>query len=158
MNIRRISFRLGITAALVIGSLLVSPLIGPIEISLADLFGGTLSESQRMIFYDIRLPRVLLGFLAGGSLAVSGLVFQALLRNPLATPFTLGIASGASLGSAVYMQLGAAWTLFGLGGGTWLAALTARRSRPDRRVRAGMRTCPWNLLKRNPCSRPRGGT
>lgn len=121
MNIRRISFRLCITAALVIGSLLVSPLIGPIEISLADLFGGTLSESQRMIFYDIRLPRVLLGFLAGGSLAVSGLVFQALLRNPLATPFTLGIASGASLGSAVYMQLGAAWTLFGLGGGTWLA-------------------------------------
>lgn len=121
MNIRRISFRLCITAALVIGSLLVSPLIGPIEISLADLFGGTLNESQRMIFYDIRLPRVLLGFLAGGSLAVSGLVFQALLRNPLATPFTLGIASGASLGSAVYMQLGAAWTLFGLGGGTWLA-------------------------------------
>lgn len=121
MNIRRVSVRLSITALLVIGALLWAPLVGPVKISLADLFAGTLSESQRTIFYDIRLPRVLLGFLAGGSLAVSGLVFQALLRNPLATPFTLGIASGASLGSAVYLHLGGAWALFGLTGGTWLS-------------------------------------
>lgn len=125
MNIQRILVRLSVTAVLVIGALLLAPMIGPVKISFADLFGGTLSESQRTILYDIRLPRVLLGFMAGGALAVSGLVFQALLRNPLATPFTLGIASGASLGSAVYLHLGAGWALLGLSGGTWYSFVGA---------------------------------
>ncbi|MFQ5607700.1 MAG: FecCD family ABC transporter permease [Candidatus Zixiibacteriota bacterium] len=121
MNIGRLAPRLIVTAVLVIAALLLAPLIGPTHIPLSDLFTGSLSEGQRTIFYDIRLPRVLLGFLAGGSLAVSGLVFQALLRNPLATPFTLGVASGASLGSALFIHLGVSWALLGLSGGTWLA-------------------------------------
>ncbi|MCB0297028.1 MAG: iron chelate uptake ABC transporter family permease subunit, partial [Calditrichaeota bacterium] len=46
-----------------------------------------------LIFFRIRLPRIFLGVLTGASLAVAGVVFQALLRNPLATPYTLGVAS-----------------------------------------------------------------
>ena len=65
---------------------------------------------EQMILLHLRLPRVLLAFLAGGGLAVAGMVYQALFRNPLATPYTLGLASGASLGAAMV-------TLFGLGVG-----------------------------------------
>ncbi len=61
---------------------------------------------------DIRLGRVVLSFLTGAALAVSGGVFQGLLRNPLADPFTLGISSGAACGAALALGLG--WTLPGL--------------------------------------------
>ncbi|HSG99569.1 MAG TPA: iron ABC transporter permease [candidate division Zixibacteria bacterium] len=110
--------------AVMVGALAVTaalPLFGTVDISLSELFGGALSDSQRTIFFDVRLPRVALGFLAGGALAVAGLVFQSLLRNPLATPFTLGVASGASLGSALYIHAGVSWAVLGLSGGTWFA-------------------------------------
>ena len=68
------------------------------------------------IFWKIRVPRVCVAFLAGAALAVSGMAFQAIFRNPLATPFTLGVASGASLGAAVYMRLGLAIGVFGISG------------------------------------------
>jgi iron complex transport system permease protein len=50
------------------------------------------------IIWNLRLPRVLLAFIVGGSLSVSGAVVQSVLRNPLASPYTLGVSSGASLG------------------------------------------------------------
>ncbi len=53
------------------------------------------------IFWTFRVPRVLFGLLAGGCLAVAGMVFQSVFRNPLATPFTLGMASGAALGASI---------------------------------------------------------
>ena len=52
-----------------------------------------------MIVLDIRLPRILLGILVGASLSVAGASFQALLRNPLADPYVLGVSSGAALGA-----------------------------------------------------------
>ncbi len=58
-----------------------------------------LSEQQRSIFYDIRLPRILLGACVGASLAVAGAGLQALLRNPLAEPYLLGVSNGAALGT-----------------------------------------------------------
>jgi iron complex transport system permease protein len=61
---------------------------------------------QAEILWKLRIPRVVLALLAGSGLAVSGMVFQAMFRNPLATPFTLGVSSGASLGAAVYIFLG----------------------------------------------------
>ena len=57
------------------------------------------------IFWQLRLPRVLLGLLAGAGLAVSGLGFQTLFRNELAEPYTLGIASGAALGAVLALRL-----------------------------------------------------
>ena len=60
---------------------------------------------------ELPLPRLLIGTLAGAALAVAGAMFQALFRNPLASPYTLGISSGASLGAAVVMVVtgGAVW-------------------------------------------------
>jgi ABC-type Fe3+-siderophore transport system, permease component len=65
------------------------------------------------VFWRLRLPRTVAAFLAGAGLSVSGLVFQALFRNPLATPFTLGVSSGAALGASLYFRLGAVAALFG---------------------------------------------
>ena len=64
------------------------------------------------IVLRVRLPRVLLGALVGASLAVSGVLFQALLRNPLADPYVLGVSGGALVGGILVMSLGAS---FGLG-------------------------------------------
>ncbi|TLY42580.1 MAG: iron ABC transporter permease [Nitrospirae bacterium] len=62
--------------------------------------------SSSVILLQVRLPRVLLGFMVGGSLAGVGVGLQALLRNPLADPYVLGISSGAALGAAVAILFG----------------------------------------------------
>ncbi|MGA6829016.1 FecCD family ABC transporter permease [Nitrospira sp. NS4] len=64
-----------------------------------------------VILLQVRLPRVLMGFLVGGSLAAVGVTLQALLRNPLADPYVLGVSSGAALGAAVTMLLGIGTTM-----------------------------------------------
>ena len=66
------------------------------------------SDSTSVILFHVRMPRVLLAFFVGGSLAMVGVALQALLRNPLADPFVIGISSGAALGAAIAL-------LFGLG-------------------------------------------
>jgi len=68
------------------------------------------------IYWDLRVPRVLASFLAGSSLAVCGMAFQAIFRNPLATPFTLGVSSGASLGAALAVWSGFHFSFLGLSG------------------------------------------
>jgi iron complex transport system permease protein len=81
---------------------------------LAVLSGGG-EPIARDIVVSLRLPRVLLGVLVGGGLAVAGATFQALLRNPLAEPYILGISGGASVGAVLVLSLGwagaASWTL-----------------------------------------------
>ncbi|EKF19627.1 FecCD family ABC transporter permease [Nitratireductor pacificus] len=67
---------------------------------------GVLSERDRIIVMDIRLPRILLGSLVGAALAVSGAVMQGLFRNPLADPGIVGVASGAGLGAITVIVLG----------------------------------------------------
>jgi iron complex transport system permease protein len=67
-----------------------------------------ISEPTSVILLHVRMPRVLLAFFVGGSLAMVGVALQALLRNPLADPFVIGISSGAALGAAIAL-------LFGLG-------------------------------------------
>jgi iron complex transport system permease protein len=78
-------------------------LVGSQAISLKDALSG--DGTAATILWRIRLPRVLLAILAGGALAVSGLAFQTLFRNPLAEPYTLGVAGGAALGAVLAMQL-----------------------------------------------------
>lgn len=75
------------------------------------------------VFWMLRLPRTAAAFLAGAGLSMSGMVFQALFRNPLATPFTLGVSSGASFGASTYFWLGAA--VWGSLGGLFSAILGA---------------------------------
>ncbi len=74
-----------------------------------ELDGGT-SDIASTILLQIRWPRMLLGFLVGCSLATVGVALQALLRNPLADPYVLGVSSGAALGAAVGVLLGAGTT------------------------------------------------
>jgi iron complex transport system permease protein len=69
--------------------------------------------SPAVILWDVRLPRLLLAFLVGASLAAVGVALQALLRNPLADPYILGISSGAALGAALALQFGLAWAIGG---------------------------------------------
>ena len=69
------------------------------------------SDTSAMIMFHIRLPRVLTGFFVGGSLAVVGVTLQALLRNPLADPYVLGVSSGAALGVSLAMLSGIGTTL-----------------------------------------------
>jgi len=69
------------------------------------LFGGG-TQAHRDILFHFRLPRVCLGLLVGGGLALAGSVFQALLRNPLAEPFILGISGGAAAGAVLVIALG----------------------------------------------------
>lgn len=69
--------------------------------------------SLAVIVWEVRLPRLLLAFLVGASLAAVGVALQALLRNPLADPYILGISSGAALGAALAMQFGLAWAIGG---------------------------------------------
>ncbi len=83
----------------------IAPLIGPHPVSLRKAFMDTASIDGRIVF-SIRLPRILMGALAGGTLAVAGVAFQALLRNPLAEPFTLGVSSGASMGAVLAILTG----------------------------------------------------
>lgn len=75
------------------------------------------------VFWRLRLPRTLAAFLAGAGLSVSGMVFQAMFRNPLATPFTLGVSSGAAFGASVYFRFGTAFTLIGAAGSLGAALL-----------------------------------
>lgn len=69
--------------------------------------------SPAVILLDVRLPRLLLAFLVGASLAAVGVALQALLRNPLADPYILGISSGAALGAALALQFGFTWAMGG---------------------------------------------
>ncbi|MFT7414226.1 MAG: iron complex transport system permease protein [Methylophagaceae bacterium] len=95
--------------------LLISPFLG--------LNSTTNPEIQRHILTQLRIPRILFAFIAGAGLAVCGMVFQAMFRNPLATPFTLGVASGASLGAALYVFLGFSFSIMSVDGSTFAAFL-----------------------------------
>lgn len=81
--------------------LAVFPWIGAEKLAFRQVFGFVVGDwtADGMIFFQIRLPRVLLGLLAGGALAMAGAALQVIFRNPLAEPWTLGIAGGASLGA-----------------------------------------------------------
>ena len=65
------------------------------------------------IIWVVRFPRVLLAFMIGAALSVSGAVMQSILKNPLASPYTLGVSSGASLGVGIYIILGVSITFIG---------------------------------------------
>ena len=89
-------------AALLIGSSGISP-----GKALAALAGGG-DEATRTVLLGVRLPRVLAGFGVGGLLALSGVLLQALFRNPLADPYVLGVSGGAAVGALLAMIAGAA--------------------------------------------------
>mgnify|MGYP001332647569 CR=1 FL=1 len=88
--------------------------------ALGVLTGAELGTRDRVILWDIRLPRLILGALVGAALAVSGAVLQGLFRNPLADPGVVGVTAGAGLGAVLAILLGGAWFA-----GPWLVPLAA---------------------------------
>lgn len=123
-----LSLILATLGALLAAAILAAAALGAGRVSLAALLGADPVASQ--IFWQVRLPRVLLAAVLGGALAVAGVVFQALLRNPLADPYVLGVSAGASVGGTTTLLVGlggAGSLLAGLGptAGAFLGALAA---------------------------------
>jgi iron complex transport system permease protein len=115
---RPIRTRLAITltgfGVLALGTCILAPLAGSTSISLARAFDRSIPFAENVdaqIFFVARLPRVISGAVVGATLASAGVVLQAMLRNPLATPFTLGVSAGASLGAMLVIIFGATFTL-----------------------------------------------
>lgn len=118
----------GIGLFLLIISVIVSLSIGSAQLSLKEVWGILLKEfpvlgdlltaswkvSAEQIILKVRLPRVILALLVGASLSIAGAGFQGVLRNPLADPYTLGVASGASVGAAFVILFGLQTALLGI--------------------------------------------
>lgn len=109
MTLHRLLWKCAILAAVLLAVMLLALKLGAVPISVTDLLldlgrvalgqRGQLSTEYRLIVFELRLPRILLGILVGAALSVAGAGFQALLRNPLADPYVLGVSSGAALGA-----------------------------------------------------------
>ena len=95
-------------------------LFGATSVSLVDVLS---QSTARMVFLELRLPRVLFAILIGGALATVGAAYQTLFRNPLASPFTLGVSSGAALGASLSLMFGAGG--WGVASGAMLSALAS---------------------------------
>ncbi|MDP3720012.1 MAG: iron ABC transporter permease [Acidobacteriota bacterium] len=106
------TFALGTVAVV-----LWAPTVGSTSISLARALDRSIPWADNVdaqIFFVARLPRVLSGAIVGASLAAAGVVLQAMLRNPLATPFTLGVSAGGALGAMLAIAFGLELGLMGV--------------------------------------------
>lgn len=118
----------GIGLVLLTLSMVISLSIGTAQLSFQEVWGillkqipgirnlvsSTWKESSEQIILKVRLPRVILAVLVGACLSLAGAGFQGVLRNPLADPYTLGVASGASVGAAFVITFGLQSMLFGI--------------------------------------------
>ena len=115
LTLRRLFLQCSLLAAILFVVVVVALKLGAVPVSLyglgRDLISvllhqtNALSSDYGMIVIDIRLPRILLAIVVGASLSVAGTSFQALLRNPLADPYVLGVSSGAALGAVLALIL-----------------------------------------------------
>jgi len=105
----RLAATLLAAGGMLLAALVAAPLAGSTSISIAKVFDAGVPFADNVdaqIFFVARLPRVLVAALVGSALAAAGVVFQALFRNPLASPDTLGVSSGAALGAVAAISLG----------------------------------------------------
>ncbi len=109
-NLRRFAIVVGLGAILVV-SFLVDLATGPSSLGAIDtlhaiLWPGEVSRSTLVIVWDVRMPAAVMAVLVGVALSLAGAEMQTVLNNPLASPFTLGVSSAASLGAALAIVLG----------------------------------------------------
>lgn len=102
--------------AVAVAAVAVGLIAGPADLSPSAVWNALFARgdaSAAVIVRELRLPRALLAFFVGGSLAVTGAALQALVRNPLADPYLLGLSGGAGLGAvaAIVLRLGGAWSV-----------------------------------------------
>ncbi len=115
LTLRRVLWICGILTAVLFFVVLLALRLGAVPFTLGELaenllwlvtgHSEKLSTDFRLIMVDIRLPRILLGIVVGAALSVAGASFQALLRNPLADPYVLGVSSGAAFGVILALLL-----------------------------------------------------
>jgi iron complex transport system permease protein len=108
-----------LSASAFVAAALLLPLVGPSPLDLSRVWARETPDWS--ILVQLRLSRTLLGLFAGGALALGGCVFQAMLRDALATPYTLGVSTGASLGAVVAIALG--WHAIGGVSAIWAGAI-----------------------------------
>ncbi|MBE5858940.1 MAG: iron ABC transporter permease [Butyrivibrio sp.] len=108
-----------------LAAILLSICIGSVYINIDDTLGilgnklfnmrlvDSIDKNMVSILWEVRIPRALTAFFVGGALAVSGLIMQSILQNPLASSYTLGVSSGASLGAAILIVMGVGGTIWG---------------------------------------------
>ena len=121
---RRFAAALLVLCLGLLASVVLATGIGRMEVSWQTVFGVILGKlglaaapmdrTTEVVIWGIRLSRVVLSGLVGAALAAAGVVFQGLLLNPLADPFTLGVSTGAALGVALLVMLGAGGSFLGL--------------------------------------------
>ena len=117
MTRKRYSGTLSLFFLFFLATIAITPLIGSTQINLGKAFSNELAFSDNVdanILFLARVPRIFLAALTGAALSVAGAVFQSLLRNDLAAPFTLGVSSGAALGAVIAMSLGLHYTVAGI--------------------------------------------
>ncbi len=126
---RPLSFWLAVLVLLLVFLSCAALALGPARLSVANVlqailgstplgkrfFPGEIDPLTQKILFELRLPRIILAILVGAALAVAGVVFQGLFRNPLADPYILGASSGAAFGAAIALVSGSRLLLFGLG-------------------------------------------
>ncbi|MBN1124869.1 MAG: iron ABC transporter permease [Sedimentisphaerales bacterium] len=112
----KLILQVALGVVLLVGVMVLCCLVGTQEVSLRDVLKGPGTTEKPNLDYEIivriRLPRVLLASAIGLALAASGAVFQALLRNPLADPYILGVSSGAGLGAIIAVMSGIQWAVW----------------------------------------------
>ncbi|MEG0315753.1 MAG: iron ABC transporter permease [Comamonas sp.] len=115
--------------ALVLGSTQGAYAIAPsqlLSVLWNGLLGGSTSSTEHLVFMNIRLPRLLLGLVAGAGLGLAGALMQGMFRNPLADPGLIGVSGGAALAAACAIVLGPMWfASLGFTLGSWTLAVSA---------------------------------
>ncbi len=118
--------RFAISALALLFAVLLGLALGPTNVSLGDTVRVLLSHlpgvdvaesvsvSTQNIVWEVRLPRVLLAGVVGGTLAMTGATYQGVFRNPLADPYLIGVATGAALGATIVITSGSSWSWNGL--------------------------------------------
>jgi len=105
-------------AGVLLLSAAIGVLVGPVHIApgtvLQALLGGSIDPGQANILWSLRFPRVVLGAIVGGTLAMAGAAYQGVFRNPLADPYLLGAAAGANLGATLAITLAPGASLIGV--------------------------------------------
>ena len=110
---------IGLAVLLFAAAACVLPFVGPTTLDMGRVWNR--QEPDWSILTNLRVSRTLLGLLAGGALALAGSLFQSMLRDALATPYTLGVSTGASLGAVIAIALG--WDAAAGIAGVWAGAL-----------------------------------
>ncbi len=111
---RKIFVRYIVSIAILVLSIWLGISIGSVKVPISTLWNMGADEMATNILWKIRMPRVILAGLVGAALAIAGAAFQALLKNPLADPYTLGVSSGASVGAVMTLFFSISTPILGI--------------------------------------------